>query len=52
MVPAARVTALQWPYYAEIVCDVPILRAIIGGVTVGQTLGIVIDVARYLARSG
>jgi hypothetical protein len=43
---------VQWPYYVEIVCDAPILRAIIGGVAVGQTLGIVIDVARYLARSG
>jgi len=43
---------VQWPYYFDIVCDSPILRAVIGGLAVGQTLEIVIDLVRYLARSG
>jgi hypothetical protein len=39
---------VQWPYNFDIVCESPILRAIIGGLAVGQTSAITIDFARYL----
>jgi hypothetical protein len=41
---------VQWPYIFDRICEYPILRAVIGGLAVGQTIAIVIDLVRYLAR--
>jgi hypothetical protein len=43
---------VQWPYYIDVLCESPLIQAVVGGLAVGQTLEIVIDLARYVARSG